>query len=211
MERAMVQTAKFWDKTALSYSRSPIRNEESYRKKLEATRKYFKEDSEVLEFGCGTGTTAVAHAPFVKHILAIDISSKMLEIGQDKADAENIANISFQQFTIESFSSAGKQFDVVMGHNILHLLDNPQAAISKVYDLLNPGGFFVSSTACIGDANLIWKLVLPVGRFFRAIPYVEVFSKEELDGMIAKAGFEITYQWGPRKGEAAFIVAQKPA
>ena len=206
----MVQTAKFWDKSALRYYRSPIRNEELYRKKLEETRNYIQADTEVLEFGCGTGTTAIAHAPYVKHILAIDISSKMLEIAQSKADAENISNISFEQFTIENYSETGKQFDVVMGHSILHLLDNPQAAISKVYDLLKPGGFFVSSTACIGDGKFIWKLILPLGRFFRAIPYVEVFSRQELDNMIANAGFKIALQWEPRKGEAAFIVAQKP-
>ncbi len=30
--------------------------------------------------GCGTGTTALIHAPFVKHITGIDISPNMLEI-----------------------------------------------------------------------------------------------------------------------------------
>ena len=34
----------------------------------------------IVEFGCGTGTTAVHHTPHVQHIDAIDISAKMLEI-----------------------------------------------------------------------------------------------------------------------------------
>jgi ubiquinone/menaquinone biosynthesis C-methylase UbiE len=40
---------------------------------------------EVLEFGCGTESTAIAHAPYVKHIQALDISSKMIDIAQGKA------------------------------------------------------------------------------------------------------------------------------
>ncbi len=53
---------------------------------------------EVLEFGCGTGTTAITHAPYVKHIRAIDISSNMIEIAQRKADAKNIKNVTFEQW-----------------------------------------------------------------------------------------------------------------
>lgn len=40
---------------------------------------------EVLEFGCGTGTTALAHAAYVRHILAIDIADRMIEIARQNA------------------------------------------------------------------------------------------------------------------------------
>ena len=75
----MRQPSKFWDKRAEGYSKSPVADEESYQKKLQVTREYLKPDMEILEFGCGTGSTAITHAPCVKHIRAIDVSSKMLE------------------------------------------------------------------------------------------------------------------------------------
>ena len=53
---------------------------EVYKEKLEATRRYFDADSQVFEFGCGTGSTALHHAPFVQKIVATDISSNMIEI-----------------------------------------------------------------------------------------------------------------------------------
>ena len=37
---------------------------------------------EVLEFGCGTGSTALTLAPNVRHIQATDVSPKMLEIAR---------------------------------------------------------------------------------------------------------------------------------
>lgn len=81
----MNDSAKFWDKIAEKYSKQPIADEAAYQKKLQVTQEYFKPDMEVLELGCGTGSTAIIHAPYVKHIRAIDISSKMIEIAQGKA------------------------------------------------------------------------------------------------------------------------------
>ncbi len=93
------QSAKFWNKFAERYSKQPVADEADYQKKLQVTREYFQPDMEVLEFGCGTGSTAITHAPYVKHILAIDISSKMIEIAQGKADAENVENVTFKRST----------------------------------------------------------------------------------------------------------------
>ena len=70
----MSQTSKFWDKIAEKYAKRPIADEAAYQRKLAVTRDYFRPDMEVLEFGCGTGTTAINHAPYVKHIRATDIS-----------------------------------------------------------------------------------------------------------------------------------------
>ena len=81
----MDQSTKFWDRIADRYSKQPIADEAAYEKKLRITREYFRPDMEVLEIGCGTGSTAIVHAPYVKHIQAIDLSSKMIEIAHAKA------------------------------------------------------------------------------------------------------------------------------
>jgi len=80
-------SAKFWDRIADRYSRKPVADEAAYQKKLQVTREYLRPDMEVLEFGCGTGSTAIVHAPCVKQIRAIDVSAKMIEIARHKADA----------------------------------------------------------------------------------------------------------------------------
>ena len=66
MLNKMATSTKFWDKIADKYSKQPIADEASYQKKLQVTQEYFKSDMEVLEFGCGTGSTAITHAPHVK-------------------------------------------------------------------------------------------------------------------------------------------------
>ncbi len=204
------QSAQFWDKIALRYSKSPIADEAAYQKKLQVTREYFQPEMEVLEIGCGTGSTAITHAPYVKHIRAIDISSKMIEIALGKADAQQINNITFEQSTIDELSVPDQTLDVVLGLSILHLLENREEVISRVHNMLKPGGIFVTSTACLGDTMLRFiKLIAPIGKFLGLMPLVKVFSAQELEASLTNAGFEIDYNWQPGKGKAVFIVAKK--
>jgi len=205
----MNQSAKFWDRNAERYSRRPIADEAAYEKKLQVTRDYFRPDMEVLEFGCGTGSTAIAHAPYVRHIRAIDISSKMIEIAQGKADAANIDNVTFEQSTIEEINVADQSPDAVLGLSILHLLENKEAVIAKIHKMLKPGGVFVSSTVCLGDTMKLIKLVAAIGRFFGILPLVRVFTAQELQDSLTAAGFEIDHQWQSGKAMAVFIVAKK--
>ena len=205
----MDQSAKFWDKIAERYSKKPVADEAAYQKKLKITREYFRPDMEVLEFGCGTGSTAIAHAPFVKHIQAIDISSKMIEIARVKSETEKIKNVTFARSAMDEFRSADETLDAVLGLSILHLLENKEEVIAKVYRMLKPGGIFVTSTACLGDTMKFFKFIAPIGRFFGLIPLVKVFTRKELEHSLTHAGFKLDYQWQPGKGKAVFIVAKK--
>ena len=60
----MVQPSRFWDRHAKGYAKRPVPDEAAYQRKLKMTQDYLTPDMEVLELGCGTGTTALIHAPF---------------------------------------------------------------------------------------------------------------------------------------------------
>ena len=205
----MAHSAKFWDLFAKRYSKQPIADEAAYQKKLQVTREYFQPDMEAFELGCGTGSTALLHAPYVRHIRAIDVSSKMIEIAQAKADAGTIKNVAFECSAIDGFSTTDQSLDAVLGLNILHLLENKEEIIAKVHKMLRPGGIFITSTACIADMKMLFRIIAPVGSFLHVIPLVKVFSAKELQNSLTNAGFQIDYQWQPGKNKAVFIVAKK--
>ena len=205
----MTTSTKFWDKIADRYSKQPIADEASYQKKLKVTQDYFKPDMSVLEFGCGTGSTAIIHAPYVKHIRAIDISGNMIAIAKDKAEAQNIDNVTFEQLTIEELKVEDCTYDAVLGLSILHLLENKESAIAKVYKMLKPGGIFVTSTTCMGDAYSWFKLIAPIGKALGFFPLVRVFTAQHLIESLTDAGLAIDYQWQPSKDKAIFIIAKK--
>jgi len=202
---------KFWDNTAEKYAKSPIGNEEVYREKLEATQKYLNVESEVLELGCGTGTTSIHHAPLVKHILATDISNSMLDVGRSRASEAGIENVTFQQSTVEKLEAEPSSFDVVLALNILHLIEDPAAAVNKVSILLKPGGVFVTGTPCLGDVLInYYRILIPLMRLLGKAPPVHYVKRSGLEGYFAGAGLEIDFQRPPAKGEAAFIIVKKP-
>ena len=205
----MDRSTKFWDRIAERYSKRPVPDEAVYQKKLEVTRGYLHPDMEVMEFGCGTGSTAIAHAPYVKHIHATDISTRMIEIARRKAAAEGIENVTFEQSGIDELHVPDQSLDAVLGLSILHLLEDKEAAIAKVHRTLKPGGLFVTSTACLGDTMKWFKVIGPIGRSLGLIPLVRVFTVKELESSLRDAGFEIDYQWQPGKGKAVFIVTRK--
>ena len=205
----MHKTSKFWDRTADRYARQPIADMASYRKKLQVTGEYLQPSMRVVELGCGTGSTAIALAPSVKSIRAIDISSKMIAIARGKADAEGVTNISFEHSAIDALHIAEHSVDTVLAFSILHLLNDRRQVIADIYNGLKPGGVFVSSTACIGDSAIVFRLIAPLAAVFGLIPSVDVFTATELQNDLTEAGFEIDYRWKPDKAMAVFIVAKK--
>lgn len=207
----MGQSTKFWDKIADRYLKQPIADVAAYEKKLQVTQEYFQPDMEVLEIGCGTGSTAIVHAPYVKHIRAIDFSANMIDIAQTRAAAQNIPNLTFEQSTIDELDIPDQSLDAVLGLSILHLLEDKEAAIAKVFDMLKPGGIFVTSTVCLGDQMAWFNWIAPIGKFLGFFPLVKVFTIEELVNSLTNARFKIDHQWQPDKGKAVFIVAKKPS
>lgn len=54
---------------------------------------------EVLELGGRTGSNAMIHAAFVKHLRAIDISANIIAVA--KAKVQDINKVTFEQLIIE--------------------------------------------------------------------------------------------------------------
>lgn len=205
----MANNKKFWDKIAPRYARSAIGDMDVYEHKLKLTRAHFSPDSRVLELGCGTGSTAILHAPYVGHIQATDLSDEMLKIARDKA--KGIGNISFQQSSVDAIEAPSEGFDVVMAMSLLHLLEDRDNAIVRVFSLLKPGGVFVSSTICMSEALWFLRPVLPVGRWLGFVPMVRFFTRNQLEQSLVKAGFEIETSLHPARNKAVFFAARKPA
>jgi len=202
--------SRFWDRLAERYSRQPVADEAAYQHKLRVTRGFLKPDMQLLEFGCGTGSTALVHAPHVAHIRAIDFSEKMVAIARGKAAEAGIANVTFEQADIASLDVPDATYDMVLGLSILHLLHDKQAVIDKVARMLKPGGLFISSTACLGDTMAVFKYLAPLGKALRLLPQLDVMTTAELRRGMEQGGFVIDQLWQPKRGSAVFIVARKP-
>ena len=206
----MAKGAFIFNIMARRYSRQPIANQAAYEHKLKITRKYLTPNSEVLEIGCGTGSTAILHAPYVKHIFATDYAHKMIEIANEKKAADNVRNVDFEVAVIEDMPKEDGKYDVVLALNIIHILEDKPPALAKIYSLLKPGGYFISSTPCIEKITGVWWFLLQLFRLV-GFPKMEGMTPEKLKGMIEDAGFKLVEEWAPEgQPNVPFLVYSRP-
>lgn len=204
----MADTRRFWNLLSGIYSRQKIGDENAYRKKLAKTQDHFRPDMVVREIGCGTGTTAVIHAPHVADYEGVDFSGKMLDIARTRAADAGVTNLTFRQAALEDLDATGN-FDAVLALSLLHLLEDRDAGIAHVAEMLKPGGLFISSTVCIGGTNGWLKVLGPIPRAFGLFPILKHFTRAELEASVQGAGFEIVESWQPKEGASVFIIARK--
>ncbi|AXS82826.1 MULTISPECIES: bifunctional 2-polyprenyl-6-hydroxyphenol methylase/3-demethylubiquinol 3-O-methyltransferase UbiG [unclassified Marinobacter] len=201
----------FWNRSAARYARRPIADQNAYLRKIALTQKYLHSEMDALEFGCGTGSTALIHAPKVRSYLATDASARMIEIARESLAEQPTGNLNFQVATLDDLQQRQQTFDAVLGLNILHLLEYPKSAIEQVFGMLKPGGVFISNTACLQDTCPYLKPVALLARLLRVAPFVNFLSREELESDLERAGFQIQYRWVPEKSkDVYFLIATKP-
>ena len=206
----MKRSDTFWDSAADKYARKPIGNEAAYAQTLDRTRAYLSGDQHVLEIGCGTGTTALKLADSVAHLTGTDISGRMIEIAQGKSKDQAIGNVTFAKQTIEDIATGPERYDVVLGFNILHLLDQPEDAIATLHNIIKPGGMFITKTPCLGEKLGYLKPLIWVMQKLGKAPRVHFLNFADLENMIGAAGFDVietgTY---PASTGSRFIVAKR--
>jgi 2-polyprenyl-3-methyl-5-hydroxy-6-metoxy-1,4-benzoquinol methylase len=188
----MANPEKFWDFLAKNYDVGE--GDPSKRKDLEIIHKYLQPEDAVLEFACGTGTLAIHIAGWVKEMHAIDVSGEMIARAERKAAEHMINNIHFAHTTIYEARYPDESFDVVMAFNILHLLKDAREAVQRIIQLLKPGGYFVSSTPCLGEkksfVNHLLSPIFIVPSRIGIIPYINLFKTKELEDILAHENFQ---------------------
>ncbi|MEC3863001.1 class I SAM-dependent methyltransferase [Mesobacterium sp. TK19101] len=201
-----MQDATFWDRAAARYAKSPIRDMDAYEHTLARVSAYLRPDMRGLELGCGTGSTALRLAPKVAELTATDFSPAMIDIARGKITDQH--NLDF--VVADPYHAPEGPFDVVMAFNLLHLLPNLESDLAQIHARLRPGGYLISKSVCLRDAQLWIRMIIPVLRAIGKAPYVSVFDIATLDDTIRRAGFEIL-ETGvfPKKPPARFIVARR--
>ena len=211
---AAADKARFWNRIARKYARDPIADMAGYDATLRRVLGLLSSDQNVLEIGCGTGTTALRLAPSTRRLLATDVSAGMIAIAHQKLAAQPVPQLSFTVADADTPVAPG-EFDVVLAFNVLHLVSDLDHALESAAQNLRPGGLLISKTACISEMNpLIPYLALPLMRAIGKAPHVLCFDAEALQSAIARQGMDIVSveRHGTRgKDIRVFIVARKPA
>ncbi len=211
----MSKTEKFWDQASKNYDKTEERFEYIHHKTRENTRKHLEISNVVLDYGCGTGSTACEIANDVKEIYAIDISSRMIAISREKAAEKNIENVRFVEGDIFDEKLKKESFDRILAFNMLHTIPNPENALQRINELLKPDGLFISTTPCLADKmSFLIGLQIRLVQIMCKIGIIPVpirrIKSSDIDRLIAKGNFQSIDSEKIYQGASSyFIVAQK--
>lgn len=107
---------------------------------LEAAR--IAPDERVLDIGCGCGasTRAAARAASRGTALGVDLSRAMLDRAIQRAEAEGLRNVRFEQADAQVQPFARHAFDLVISKFGVMFFSDPVAAFTNIGGSLRPGG-----------------------------------------------------------------------
>ncbi len=202
------KSEKFWDRIAKYFDWIERKDEPINIKIIEKTRTRLNSNDTVLDYGCGSGTAAIAIASSVKKILGIDISSKMIELAKGKSEKHKVKNIDFAQITLFDEKLKTESFDVILCFYLLHLVEDTPKVMQRINDLLKPGGLIISATPCIRGTHF-GVLLSPMSKI-GLLPSITSFKISELKNLMTNGSFDIIdAECLHKSGQQYFIVAQK--
>ena len=180
----------FWDRVASVYDWFEDNyNRQVYRGTGRTVAEQIKPTDSVLECACGTGGISVHIAPVCKHMTATDFSQGMLRQAAKKL--RQFSNVEVLQADLTSLEFPDASFDAVVAGNVIHLLDDPRAALNELLRVCKPGGRVILPTyinISNGKPSLMVKLLEKAGAHFK-----RQFDLNSYKAFFASAGFESAY------------------
>ena len=104
----------------------------------------------VLDLGCGTGLVGLAIAPFARHLVGVDLSSKMLEKAQARQLYHRLERLDLLTMMR---SEATSSYDVIILADVFIYIGKVDEIIAEIRRLLSPGGVVAFSIETL-DASL---------------------------------------------------------
>ena len=162
---------------------------------LIATAAELQPGMRVLEIGCGTGLFTEMFADYGAGLVAVDISSDLLERARSRGLPDD--RVQFLHMRFEDFE--GEVFDAIIGSSILHHLEI-DIALSKIFGLLKPGGVMSFAEPNMLNPEIMVRKNVPfLKRRFGESPDETAFFRWRFGWMLRRKGFEqieITpYDW----------------
>jgi ubiquinone/menaquinone biosynthesis C-methylase UbiE len=94
----------------------------------------------VLDSGAGTGALALALAPLVARVVALDVVPELLAVGREAAAAAGLERVTFVEGDATDLPFERDSFDLAASHRTLHHVARPELVISELVRVTRLGG-----------------------------------------------------------------------
>ena len=141
----------------------------------------------VLELATGPGMIARHIAHSAKSVVATDFSPKMIETAKKCGIPQNVV---FETADATNLSYKDNSFDVVVIANALHIIPNPEKALSEISRVLKSDGILIAPNFIErekGKKNF-WQKILTLA----GIKFAHEWTATEYQSFLESKGWKIT-------------------
>lgn len=135
-------------------------------------------DKRVLEFGCGNG----GFLRRIKEVAADVTGIELMDEARKRISLEGIK-------TFKTLSETQEKHDVICMFMVIEHLNNPDDILSKIYDVLVPGGMLIVETVNSDDALISKYSCKNFMDFTYWSEHVILFNSITLETLIKRNGF----------------------
>lgn len=119
-----------------------------------------KKGTDVLDLGCGDGTTAIPEAQAGANVLGVDIASNLVKAGNERVKAAGLSNCKFQEGdACELQGINDKSFDLVVSIFGAMFAPKPYEVAKEMVRVTRPGGKIVMGNWIPGDPTLVAQIL----------------------------------------------------
>ncbi|RZJ64216.1 MAG: class I SAM-dependent methyltransferase [Flavobacterium sp.] len=117
-------------------------------------------DMDVLDLGCGDGTTAIPEAKLGANVIGVDIAQNLVEAGNARAKAEGLSNCTFREGDATDLHEFGSNsFDLVVSVFGAMFAPKPFDVAKEMVRVTRPGGRIVMGNWIPGDPTLVAQIL----------------------------------------------------
>lgn len=179
---------KIWDLYAPIYERAMRQDRHIYEFMYERIPMVIR-GKEVLEIATGPGLLAKHVAPAAKRMVATDYSDGMIREAMKGKKPENLA---FEVADANALPYTDNAFDVVLIANALHVMPDPEKALSEINRVLRPDGILIAPNFVEhrgGFTSRVWSAILKVA----GIRFEHQWSGQEYLDWLETHGWRVTF------------------
>jgi ubiquinone/menaquinone biosynthesis C-methylase UbiE len=157
-----------------------------------------QKSSNILDAGAGSGYLSIpAGKCTTGTVYALDMDSRMLEVIDTKAKAEDVTNVKLLQSNINNIPLPDNSVDIIMASLILHEVKPLPTILTELFRVLKTGGHILCLEYEIEESSV------------QGPPMHIRISSVSMEHELISAGFQIVQKIIP--GESIYIItAKKP-
>jgi ubiquinone/menaquinone biosynthesis C-methylase UbiE len=147
-----------------------------------------KQDWRVLDVATGGGHTALALAPYVREVVATDLTPEMLEAARAFVQSQRVQNIEFREADATALPFGDSEFNLVTCRIAPHHFPDVAQFVREMFRVLRHGGIAVVIDNCVPEEPVAAEYI---NRFEKTRDPSHNWSHSEPDwiGFFRAAGF----------------------